>query len=57
MARVATSRLHAVAGNRAGAAGRDEERVAPLDGDALTLRSVCASQGLGGVTLVWKRAD
>ena len=49
--------LHVDAGNRAGAAGRDEKRVVQLAGDALTLRSAPASQGLGGVTLVWKRAD
>ena len=42
---------------RAGAAGRDEKRLLQLDGDALTLRSDRASRGLGGVTLVWKRAD
>jgi hypothetical protein len=33
------------------------KRLAQLDGDALTLRSARASGGLGGVTLVWKRAD
>jgi hypothetical protein len=49
--------LHVDASNRAGAAGRDEKRLAQLDGDALTLRSLRASSGLGGVTLVWKRAD
>jgi hypothetical protein len=49
--------LHVDASNRAGAAGRDEKRLAQLDGDALTLRSDRASRGLGGVTLVWKRAD
>jgi len=49
--------LHVDASNRAGAAGRDEKRLAQLDGDALTLRSARASGGLGGVTLVWKRAD
>ena len=49
--------LHVDAGNRAGAAWRDEKRLAQLDGDALTLRSPRASSGLGGVTLVWKRAD
>jgi hypothetical protein len=49
--------LHVDAGNRGGAAGRDERRLVQLDGDALTLRSAHASQGLGGVTLVWQRAD
>ncbi len=49
--------LHVDASNRAGAAGRDEKRLVQLDGDALTLRSARASQGLGGVTLVWKRTD
>ena len=43
--------------SRAAAAGRDEKRLVQLDGDALTLRSDRASRGLGGVTLVWKRAD
>ncbi len=49
--------LHVDGSNRAGAAGRDEKRLVQLDGDALTLRSARASRGLGGVTLVWKRAD
>jgi hypothetical protein len=49
--------LHIDAGSRAAAAGRDEKRFVQLDGDALTLRSDRASRGLGGVTLVWKRAD
>jgi hypothetical protein len=49
--------LHVDGSNRAGGAGRDEKRVVQLDGDAFTLRSAYASQGLGGVTLVWKRAD
>jgi hypothetical protein len=49
--------LHVDGSNRAGAAGRDEKRLLQLDGDALTLRSDRASRGLGGVTLVWKRAD
>lgn len=49
--------LHVDASSRAGAAGRDEKRLVQFDGDALTLRSARASQGLGGVTLVWKRAD
>jgi hypothetical protein len=49
--------LHVDASNHAGAAGRDEKRLVQLDGDALTLRSDHSSRGLGGVTLVWKRAD
>ena len=49
--------LHVDAGSRAAAAGRDEKRLAQLDGDALTLRNARASRGLSGVTLVWKRAD
>jgi hypothetical protein len=49
--------LHIDACSRAAAAGRDEKRLVQLDGDALTLRSDRASRGLGGVTLVWKRAD
>jgi len=49
--------LHVDASNRAGAAGRDEKRLAQLDGDELTLRNDRASHSLGGVTLVWKRAN
>jgi hypothetical protein len=49
--------LHIDAGNRVGAAGADEKRLVRLDGDALTLRSERASNGLSAVTLVWKRAD
>jgi hypothetical protein len=49
--------LHVDASNRAGAAGRDEKRLAQLDGDELTLRNDHASHSLGGVTLVWKRAN
>jgi hypothetical protein len=49
--------LHIDASNRAGAAGHDEKRLVQLDGDALTLRNDHASHSLGGVTLVWKRAD
>jgi hypothetical protein len=49
--------LHVDGSNRASAAGRDEKRLLQFDGDALTLRSARVSRGLGGVTLVWKRAD
>jgi hypothetical protein len=49
--------LHVDASNRAGAAGRDQKRLVQLDGDALTLRNDHVSHSLGGVTLVWKRAD
>ena len=49
--------LHIDAGNRADAAGADEKRLVQLDGDALTLRNDHVSHSLGGVTLVWKRAD
>ena len=49
--------LHIDASTRAAAAGRDEKRLARLDGDTLTLRSDRTSRGLGAVTLVWKRAD
>jgi hypothetical protein len=49
--------LHVDAGSRAAAAGRDEKRLVQLDGDALTLRNEHVSHSLGGVTLVWKRAD
>jgi len=49
--------LHVDASNRAGAAGRDEKRLAQIDGDELTLRNDHASHSLGGVTLVWKRAN
>jgi hypothetical protein len=49
--------LHVDAGSRAAAAGRDEKRLVQLDGDALTLRNDHVSHSLGGVTLVWKRAD
>ena len=49
--------LHIDAGNRADATGGDEKRLVQLDGDALTLRNDHASHSLGGVTLVWKRAD
>jgi hypothetical protein len=49
--------LHVDASNRAGAAGRDQKRLVQLDGDALTLRNNHVSHSLGGVTLVWKRAD
>jgi hypothetical protein len=49
--------LHIDASTRAAAAGRDEKRLAQLDGDTLTLRSDRTSRGLGAVTLVWKRAE
>ena len=49
--------LHIDAGTRPSAAGRDERRIAALDGDQLTLSNVRAPSGLGKVTLVWKRAD
>ena len=49
--------LHIDAGNRAGAAGADEKRLVRLDGDTLTLRNDHVTHSLGGVTLVWRRAD
>ena len=49
--------IHIDASTRPGAAGRDERRIAALDGDTLTLKSGQSANGLGTVTLVWKRAD
>jgi hypothetical protein len=49
--------LHIDAGSRPSAAGRDERRIAALDGDQLTLRNGSSASGLGSVALVWKRAD
>jgi hypothetical protein len=49
--------LHIDASTRPSAAGRDERRIAALDGDQLTLSNVKAPSGLGRVALVWKRAE
>jgi hypothetical protein len=49
--------LHIDAGTRPSTAGRDERRIAALDGDQLTLSNDGSKRGLGSVALVWKRAD
>ena len=49
--------LHIDAGTRHSAAGRDQRRIAALNGDQLTLTSDKSPHGLGTVTLIWKRAD
>jgi len=49
--------MHIDAGSRPGAAGRDEKRLATLDGDALTLRNDKTGPAVGGITLSWRRAN
>jgi hypothetical protein len=49
--------LHIDAGSQPSAAGRDERRIAALNGEQLTLSNGGSSHGLGTVALVWKRAD
>lgn len=49
--------LHIDAGTRPSAAGRDERRIAALDGDQLTLSNDGSKRSLGSVALVWKRAE
>ena len=49
--------MHIEAGSRAGAAGRDETRLATFDGDRLTLKNQTPRHGPSAVTLTWRRAD
>ena len=49
--------LHIDAGSRPTATGRDERRIAALNGDQLTLTNGGSPHGLGSVALVWKRAE
>ena len=52
-----TVSMHIEASNRANAVGRDEKRVATVDGDSLTLENQTPARSLGMIKLTWRRAQ